>query len=183
MWPVGAGKFLILSGLLGIIAGVLVYDNLFPLLSGLGEEQRFITLPMILQIPFGYIAITLGMTFLMMSFFMNIFDPARKFNQKQEGLPILKREWGWLSTGAIAGLAIAMSAFMGEYLSFSGGFHVSSACCLFCRASASKRSDLSESTAWRAMLVIGLIPGAFISSLLAGTIKKEEITPLFQAAF
>ncbi|MEK6682064.1 MAG: YeeE/YedE thiosulfate transporter family protein [Nitrospirota bacterium] len=179
-----AGKFLILSGLLGIIAGVLVYDNLFPLLSGLGEEQRFITLPMILQIPFGYIAITLGMTFLMMSFFMNIFDPARKFNQKQEGLPILKREWGWLSTGAIAGLAIAMSAFMGEYLSFSGGFlalvaHVAS----FAGHPLQSVPTLSESTAWRAMLVIGLIPGAFISSLLAGTIKKEEITPLFQAAF
>ncbi len=179
-----AGKFLILSGLLGIFSGVLVYDNLFPLLSGLGEEQRFITLPMILQIPFGYIAITLGMAFLMMSLFMNIFDPARKFNQKQKGLPLLKREWGWLSTGTIAGLAIAMSAFSGEYLSFSGGFlaltaHIAS----FAGHPLQSVPTLSESTLWRAMLVIGLMPGAFISSLLAGTIKKEEVTPLFQAAF
>lgn len=179
-----AGKFLILSGLLGIFAGVLVYDNLFSFLSGLGEDQRFITLPMIFQIPFGYIAIALGIALLMVSFFMNILDPAKKNNQNQKGLPLLKREWGWLSTGTIAGLAIAMSAFRGEYLSFSGGFlaltaHIAS----FIGHPLQSVPTLSESTLWRAMLVIGLMPGAFISSLLAGTIKKEEVTPLFQAAF
>jgi hypothetical protein len=139
---------------------------------------------MIFKIPFGYIAIALGMAFLMMSLFMNILDPAKKFNQNQKGLPLLKREWGWLSTGTIAGLAIAMSAFSGEYLSFSGGFlaltaHIAS----FIGYPLQSVPTLSESTLWRAMLVIGLMPGAFISSLLAGTIKKEEVTPLFQAAF
>ncbi|MBI5043999.1 MAG: YeeE/YedE family protein [Nitrospirae bacterium] len=179
-----AGKFLIIAGILGLTTGVLVYNALFPILSGLGGEQQFVTLPMLLEMRYGYVALGLGTMLLGMSFFLDRYDPAKKFDQEQKNLPVLKKEWGWLSTSAIAGLAIAISAFRGEYLSFSGGLlalvaHVAS----FLNHPLQSAPLLSTSTAWRAMLFLGLIPGAFLSSLLAGAVRQESVTPLFQAAF
>lgn len=139
---------------------------------------------MVLNMRYGYAAIAFGVIFLAISFFLDRIDPAKKFDPGQEKQPLLKREWGWLPTGIIAGLMIFLTTKDGEYLSFSGGFlalgaHISS---LFGQTMQSVPS-LSESTEWRAMLVLGIFPGAFLSSYLAKSIQQEKIPPLFQAAF
>ncbi len=170
--------------MLGLLAGVYVYDVFFPVLSGLGGEQRFITLPMVLKVRYGYLAIALGVMFLGLSFFLHRIDPARKFDGGREKLPVLKREWGWLPTGIIAGLMIFVTTAQGQYLSFSGSFlalgaHIAS----FFDWTMQSVPGVSDNTAWRAMLILGVFPGAFVSSLLASTIKQEKVTPLFRAAF
>lgn len=160
-----------------------VYDLIFPFVSELGGEQRFITWAMIVDVRYGYAAIISGMFFLAMVFTLDKFDPSKKFDQDQSGMPLLKREWGWLSTGVIAGLCIFASTALGEYLSFAGGFlalgaHVAS----LLDYTMQSVPSLSESTEWRALLVVGLFPGALLSSYLAGTVDKETVTPLFKEA-
>jgi hypothetical protein len=175
---------LIISALLGIFTGVYVYNAFFPVFSGLGGEQRFITLPMLLDMRFGYAAIAFGLIFLAISFLLDRIDPAKKFDRGQENMPLLKREWGWFPTGIIAGLMIFLTTKDGEYLSFSGGFLALGAyiASLFGQTMQSVPS-LTESTEWRAMLVLGIFPGAFLSSYLAKSIQQEKVSPLFQAAF
>ncbi len=173
-----------IAAVIGLLTGVYVYDTFFPALSGLGGEQRFITLPMVMNIRYGYLAIALGLMFLGLCFFLNRIDPAKKFDREQEKQPLLRREWGWLSTGAIAGLMIFITTAQGQYLSFSGSFlalgaHIAS----FFDWTMQSVPGVSDNTAWRAMLILGVFPGAFVSSLLAKTIKQEKVTPLFKAAF
>ncbi len=183
-----SGKLLTGVGLLGIFIGVFVYDFFFPTLSNLGGEQRFITWAMILNVRYGYLAIIMGVGFLAMCFMFDKIDPSKKLDADQKDKPLFKREWGWLSTGTIAGLCIFASAALGEYLSFSGGFlslgaHIAS----FFGHTLQSVPTLSETTEWRAMLVLGLFPGTFLSSYMAGTIwtkeAKETVTPLFKEAF
>lgn len=170
--------------MLGLLTGVYVYDTFFPALSELGGEQRFITLSMVMDIRYGYLAIALGIIFLALSFFLNSIDPAKKFDRGQEKQPLLRREWGWLPTGIIAGLMIFITTAQGQYLSFSGSFlalgaHIAD----FFGWTMQSVPAVSDNTAWRAMLILGVFPGAFLSSLLANTIKQEKVTPLFKAAF
>ncbi len=139
---------------------------------------------MLLDMQYGYLAIALGVIFLAISFFLDRIDPSKKFDKNDEKQPLMKREWGWLSTGIIAGLMIFLTTKEGEYLSFSGGFlalgaHIAS----FFGQTMQSVPALSDSTAWRAMLVLGIFPGALLSSYLAKTTQQEKISPLFQAAF
>ena len=172
-------------GVVGIFAGVFMYDLLFPVVSAIGGEPKFITLSMFFDIPYGYLAIIFGILFLAVSFFISMIDPSKRFDESlEETRSLLRREWGWLPTGTIAGIMIFISTAIGEYFSFAGGFlalgaHLSS---IFGYSFQSVPS-LNESTLWRAMLAIGVFPGAFLSSYLAGTISQEKVTPLFQEAF
>ncbi|HLA48464.1 MAG TPA: YeeE/YedE thiosulfate transporter family protein, partial [Nitrospinota bacterium] len=179
-----SGKLLIGVGVVGIFVGVFMYDLLFPVVSALGGEPKFITLAMVFDIPYGYLAIIFGSLFIGMSFFLSIIDQSKKFDNIEKGKNLLQREWGWFSTGAVAGIMIFISTAIGEYLSFAGGFlalgaHLSS---IFGYSFQSVPS-LNESTLWRAMLSLGVFPGAFLSSYLAKTIEQEKVTPLFQEAF
>ncbi|MEK6545499.1 MAG: YeeE/YedE thiosulfate transporter family protein [Nitrospinota bacterium] len=179
-----SGKLLVGVGVLGVFVGVFMYELFFSTVSAIGGMPRFITLSMVFDIPYGYLAITFGLLFIGMSFFLSKIDPSKKFDNIQEEKNLLQREWGWFSTGAVAGVLIFISTAIGEYLSFAGGFlamgaHISS---LFGYPFESVPT-LNESTLWRAMLSLGVFPGAFLSSYLAKTISQEKVTPLFQEAF
>lgn len=179
-----SGKLLVGVGVLGIFVGVFMYELLFSTVSAIGGTPRFITLSMVFDIPYGYLAIIFGLLFIGISFFLSKIDPSKKFDNIQEEKNLLQREWGWFSTGVVAGVLIFISTAIGEYLSFAGGFlalgaHISS---LFGYTFESAPA-LNESTLWRAMLALGVFPGAFLSSYLAKTISQEKVTPLFQEAF
>lgn len=182
---VGAGQVVTMAGLLGSFAGVFVYDVLFPVVSGIGGEQRFVTLPVLLGVRYGYLALAQGVALLGLCFLLDRFDPSRKPGSPFEDFPRLRGEWGWLITGAMAGALVVLSTALGNYLSFSGGFLALGAH-LSALTSYQMQSvpALSEVTAWRALLVAGLLPGAFISSYLGGTIAGErQIPQLFQQTF
>ena len=179
-----SGKLLVGVGVVGMFVGVFMYEFLFSTVSAIGGAPKFITLAMVFDIRYGYLAIIFGFLFIGMSFLLSIIDPSKKFNNNLEGKNLLQREWGWFSTGAVAGVLIFISTAIGEYLSFAGGFlalgaHISS---IFGYSFESVPS-LNESTLWRAMLSLGVFPGAFLSSYLAKTISQEKVTPLFQEAF
>jgi len=97
---------------------------------------------------------------------------------------ILRKEWGWLPGGILTGLLILAASLQGEYLGISGGFaaltaYISKPFGL----TLSSIGPLNEHTLWRAAMVVGLFPGAFLSAILAGAFKPIRVTPLWQEAF
>ncbi len=180
----GSGKLLAGLAIVGGFSGVYLYEKFFPIWSGLGGEPQFLTWAMILGVRYGILALALGAMFLGMSFFMDRIDPAKKYDSVYADKPLLQREWGWLPTGAIAGVLIVLATVRGDYLSFSGAFlaaggHLAS----FAGQTMQSVPALSPATAFRAMLLVGAVVGAFISSYTAKTIKQERVTPMFQSAF
>lgn len=180
----GAGKTRVGVALIGVFLGVFAYDAFFPLLSNIGGEVKFLTLNLILNISYGYVALAFGVMFLAMCFLLDRFDPAKSLDSVYAGYPWWRREWSWLTTGIVAGGMIALATYLGEYLSFAGGFlaigaHIAS---VFGHPFQSV-PNLSASTAWRAMLVLGVIPGGYVSSLIARTTEHEDSSALFREIF
>ena len=181
---------MIAAGLLGVFVAVFAFDVLFPSLDGLGIRgvPQSITLNLLLGMPYGTLAIVLGIVFLGISALADRFDPARAFDEKPpEDEPLwtrlIRREWHWLPAGVVAGLLIIAATAQGEYLGISGGFaaltaHIGQ---LFGHPLQST-GPLNEHTLWRAAMVVGLFPGAFVSSFLSRSLQPQRVTPLWQEA-
>jgi hypothetical protein len=184
---VAAGKWLIGLGVLGMLLGVFAFDAVFPYLPewGIRSYPQSITLPVLLGVSYGALAVTLGVLVLLMVAAADRLDPAKRFEQPGERrAPLIKREWGWVSTGVLAGLIILAASAQGQYLGISGGFaaltsHVTD---LFGYRLASV-AVLDDTTAWRAAMVVGLFPGAMLSAYLSGSMRNVPVTPLWSAAF
>lgn len=170
--------------------GALIFDLLTPFLGSLRSPSQSIILPDLLGTPYGPLAITLGVMFLLMIRIMDRVDPARKFEppapaDESRLQAIVRREWGWIPAGLIAGGLIYVSSLLGQYLSIVSGFSTLLAY-LVAPLGLTLQSvpTLNEATAWRAALVLGLFPGAFLSAWLARSLMPEKpVTPLFQEAF
>lgn len=179
--------------MLGLLVGALIFDALTPFLGVLRSPSQSITLPDALGVPYGSLALTIGLLFLLMIRVMDRFDPALRqtqdtastVDQESATEPLWRREWGWLSTGLVAGVLIYVSSWQGQYLSIVSGYSTLLAHLLAPLGYTMQSVPaLSPATAWRAALVVGLIPGAFLSSLLARSLQPEEpVPPLFQEAF
>ncbi len=180
----GSGKLLAGLAMIGGFSGVYLYDKFFPIWSSLGGEPQFLTWAMILGVRYGILAIALGAIFLGMSFFIDRIDPSKKYDTVYTDKPFLQREWGWLPTGVAAGVLAVLAVVRGDYLSFSGAFLAAGAhLASILGITMQSVPALSPATAFRAMLLVGAIVGAFASSYLARTIQQERVTPMFQSAF
>jgi hypothetical protein len=178
------------AGVLGLFLGALLFDFLTPFLGVLRSPSQSITLPDVLGVPYGSLAITIGLMFLLMIRVMDRIDPGKKFDSPapMETPPlekILRREWGWLPTGLVVGVLIYASSLLGQYMSVVAGFST-----LLAHALApfgwtlQSVPALSDATAWRSALVIGIFPGGFLSAWLAKSLAPEKpVTPVFQEAF
>jgi uncharacterized protein len=178
-------------GLLGIFLAVFAFDTFLPALQALGirEVPQSMTLQVFMGVPYSSLALILAIMFLFIVALADKFDPAK---DRQERPPetesystkILRREWGWLPAGTLAGLLILLASWQGEYLGISGGFAALTAYIsnLF-GLTIESVGPLNEHTLWRAAMVVGLIPGAFLSAILAGAFKPIKVTPLWQEAF
>lgn len=176
-----SGKRETAIGLLGMVAGVAVYDIFYPFWSGLGGKQKFITWMDITGISYGYLALVFGLFFSGLAFYLDRIDPSKKFDKFEKDKPFWEREWGWFLTGTMAGLLIFSSTAFGGYISFSSGFltltgHTAD---LFGIKMQSLPS-LTDDTLWRALLMLGVFPGAYASSRISKTFQKNDpVTPLF----
>lgn len=171
-----------------MFVGVFAFDALSPSLDGLGIRgvPQSMTLNALLGLPYGALAVALGLVFLGISALADRFDPARAFDERPpEGelfsTRVIRREWNWLPAGVIAGLLIIAATAQGEYLGISGGFAALTAYLsqLFGHPLQST-GPLDEHTLWRAAMVLGLFPGSMVSSLLSGALQPERVTPLWQ---
>lgn len=147
------------------------------------------TLQLFLGLPYSSLALILGIMFLFIIALADKFDLAKAQEEIPSGaesysIRILKREWGWLPAGTLAGLLILLASWQGEYLGISGGFAALTAYISNLFGLTLKSVGLlNEHTLWRAAMVVGLFPGAFLSAILAGAFKPIKVTPLWQEAF
>lgn len=186
MARVATGKWLIGLGVLGMLLGVFAFDAVFPYLPdwGVRSYPQSMTLPLVLDVSYGSLAVALGVLVLLMVAAADRLDPARRHEAARPRDSLRKREWGWISTGVVAGIVIIAATAQGQYLGISGGI----------AALVSHTTDLfgyrlnsvavfDDTTAWRAAMVVGIFAGAAASALVSGSFRNVPVTPLWQAAF
>lgn len=176
-------------GIAGLFLGVLAYDMISPELAAWGVRSfpQSMTLPPIVQIAYGPLAVTFGVAVLLMVMFADKIDPGKRIETADSGRPnasLIRREWGWALTGFLAGLTILAATAQGQYLGIIGGFaaltaHISGA---FGHTLQSVPM-LDDNTAWRAALAVGLFPGALLSAALSGSFKNVPVAALWDEAF
>jgi hypothetical protein len=200
---VAAGKWLIGLGVLGMLLGVFAFDAVYTRLPewGIRSYPQSMTLPLVLDVSYGALAVALGVLVLLMVAVADRLDPGKRFESSNPRGSLIRREWGFVSTGALAGLVILAATAQGQYLGISGGFAalVSHATDLFGYRLDSV-SILDDATAWRAAMVVGIFAGAAASALVSGSFRDVEgftsaasagragaanvpVTPLWEAAF
>jgi len=182
---VGAGKFISMAGVIGLILGIVIYANIQPWLVDVGilGTREKITLYGVLGLPYGPLAVVWGILFIIFALLADWLDPAKKLGYDRPAgdfIQKLRGEWHWAISGILAGLIIAWATVQGEYLGFSGG----------ALAFVGWMADLlghplsvvpkiNESIIWHAGLIIGVLPGAFLSAILSGTFKFDPVPPAF----
>ena len=178
-----SGKMVTAIGIIGMIMGVVVYDLFYPFWSSLGGKQQFITWMDITGLSYGTLALIFAFTFTTIAIILHRIDPSRKFDEKEQQKPFWQREWGWMFTGTIAGALIFSATAFGGYISFSSGFltltgHTAD---LF-GIKMQSLPNLNDDTLWRALLMLGVFPGAFVSAKISRTFKNVPTTPMFDQA-
>jgi len=184
---VGAGKFISIAGVIGLILGILIYAMIQPWLVDVGilGTKEKITLYGALGLPYGPLAVAWGVLFIIFALIADWLDPAKKIGYDQPqgdslAAKIIKGEWHWAISGILAGSIIAWATAQGEYLGFSGG----------ALAFVGWISHLighplpivpkvSPTILWHAGLIIGVLPGAFLSAIISGTFKFDPVPPAF----
>jgi len=184
---VGAGKFISVAGVGGLILGIVIYSNIQPWLVEVGilGTKEKITLYGVLGLPYGPLAVVWGVLFIILALVADWFDPAKKIgydqsNQSSFISKVIKGEWHWAVSGILAGLIIAWATAQGEYLGFSGGalaFVGWMADLIGYQLSVVPK--INETIMWHAGLIIGVIPGAFLSAVISGTFKFDVVPPAF----
>lgn len=167
--------------------GVLAFDAVFPFLPewGVRSFPQSMTLPLVFDISYGALALALGVMVLLMVAAADRLDPAKgREPATASTAPLFKREWGFVSTGVLAGLVILAASLQGQYLGISGGFASLTA---YAASLADYRLNsvpaLDDVTAWRATMVAGIFGGALLSALLSGSFRNVPVTPLWNDTF
>jgi len=187
---VGAGKFVALAGVVGVILGILIYAGIKPTLVDIGilGTKEKLTLYGVLGLPYGVLAIVWGAIFITLAVIADWLDPAKKIGLEEEKYDnpvsaIIKGEWHWAISGLLAGLIISWATAQGEYLGFSGG-----ALALVGWIShlighpLSVVPKVSETILWHSGLILGVIPGALLGALISGKFKFDVVPPPFAKA-
>jgi hypothetical protein len=169
----------------GLLAGALTYDVAFQALQALGlfSVAQSITLPVLWGLPYAALGVTFGVLLLLMLALADRLDPGKRLEEPVpagESLAhrILRREWGWAPASVSTGALILLATYLGQYLGVVSGFAA-------LLAHAGKPlgytfdtvGPLGENTAWRAALVMGLVPGGFLSARLVGAVKPARRPP------
>ncbi len=175
-------------GVFGMLLGVLAFDMVFPHLPAWGVRSfpQSMTLPLLFDISYGALAIALGVMVLVMVGFADLFDPARRRASGGTGETgsLFKREWGFVSTGILAGIIILAATAQGHYLGIAGGF---AALVAYLGSPLGYALNsvpvLNEMTSWRAVMVLGIFLGAAVSAVISGSFRNVPVTPLWESAF
>ncbi len=187
-----------------MLLGVFAFDAVFPQLPewGIRSYPQSMTLPLVLDVSYGALAVALGVMVLLLVALADRLDPGRRFEaanapslargprldpigeaDKPRG-SLIRREWGFVSTGVLAGIVILAATAQGQYLGISGGFAalVSHVTDLF-GYRLNSVSVLDDATSWRAAMVVGIFAGAAASALVSGSFRNVPVTPLWESAF
>lgn len=169
-----------------MLLGVFAFDAVFTRLPewGIRSYPQSMTLPLVLDVSYGSLAVALGVLVLLMVAVADRLDPGKRFEAAKPRGSLIRREWGFVSTGVLAGIVILAATAQGQYLGISGGFAalVSHVTDLF-GYRLNSVAILDDATAWRAAMVVGIFAGAAASAFVSGSFQNVPVTPLWESAF
>ncbi len=169
-----------------MLLGVFAFDAVFTRLPewGIRTYPQSMTLPLVLDVSYGVLAVALGVLVLLMVAAADRLDPGKHVDTARPRGSLIRREWGFVSTGVLAGVVILAATAQGQYLGISGGFAalVSHVTDLF-GYRLNSVAILDDATAWRAAMVVGIFAGAAASALVSGSFQNVPVTPLWESAF
>ena len=188
----GDKRFATLFAIIGLVLGILAYAVVkLPLTDAgvIATNQKPMTLNGLLGLPYGVVALIWGAMFFVISVVVNRFTPEKVFTLSKERRTVLdyvRGEWSWLASGVVGGVVIVLATMQNGYLGFSGALLalVGSVAHLI-GAPMELVPKINDDILWRAMLIVGVFPGALLARLTS--IKSEAAThpthaPTFSAA-
>jgi uncharacterized membrane protein YedE/YeeE len=170
----GEKKLAAPAAMLGLVAGVLLYTAVKDPLTAVGiiaADQRPLTLHGALGLPYAAVALVWGALFVAVAVVIDRLTPERSYAPARERrtlLDHLRGEWSWAASGTTAGLLVLGATADGGYLGFSGAI-------LAAVGAASHALGhplevvprITEDILWRAALIVGVFPGAWLAHLVA----------------
>jgi hypothetical protein len=180
----GEKKFAAPAAMVGLVVGVLLYAALKdPLMSAgvIAVNQRPLTLHGVLGLPYAAVALGWGALFLAVALGADRFTPEKVYQPARErrGLVEYARgEWSWVAAGVAGGLLVVLATAQGGYLGFSGAILAFTG---WLAQLAGHPLELvpriDADIVWRAALVVGVLPGAFLAKAFSLPSKAAAAEP------
>ena len=158
------------AAMVGLVAGVLVYAALKdPLMSAgvIAQNQKPLTLHGVLGLPYGALALGWGALFLAIAIGADRFTSEKVYQPVRERRGILdhlRGEWSWVASGLVGGGLVVLATAQGGYLGFSGAILAFTG--WLAQAVGHPLSlvpRIDADIVWRAALIVGVLPGAFLA--------------------
>ena len=169
----GDKKFATLFAILGLVLGVLAYAVVKTPLTDAGViavNQKPITLNGLLGLPYGVVALIWGALFFVISVVVNRFTPETNYPSSKERKSVLdyiRGEWSWLASGVVGGIVIVLATMQNGYLGFSGAvLALVGGTAHLIGLPMELVPKINDDIIWRAMLIVGVFPGAFLAQPL-----------------
>jgi uncharacterized membrane protein YedE/YeeE len=170
----GEKKFATPAAVLGLVAGVLLYAVVKdPLMESgvIAANQKPLTLHGLLGLPYAAVALGWGALFLVIALLADRLTPEKSYEPdrpRQGVVDAIRGEWSWVAAGVVAGILVVLATAQGGYLGFSGAI----------LAAVGWGAQLvghpmeivprvNDDIVWRAALIVGVLPGAFLAAALS----------------
>ena len=170
----GAKKWATQAAVLGLVAGVLAYAWVKDLLRSSGviaANQKPLTLHGMLGLPYASVALAWGALFLVVAWAADRLTPEKQYEpaRPRRGLlDVLRGEWSWVAAGVVAGVLVVLATAQGGYLGFSGAILAAVGWGAHLVGHPMEIVPrVNDDILWRAALIIGVLPGAFLAAALS----------------
>jgi hypothetical protein len=181
----GDRKFATPAAVAGLVAGVLLYAALKdPLMDAgvIAAVQPPLTLHGALGLPYAAVALAWGALFLGVALVLDRATPEKVYEAARERRSVVdyvRGEWSWAAAGTAAGLLVLVATADGGYLGFSGAILAAvgaAAHAVGHPLAIVPRVD--DDLLWRAALIVGVFPGAWIARAISLPSKAAAAGPL-----
>lgn len=178
MAKVGGGggdkKFTGFAATIGLFIGVLIYNIIKTPLTNVGlisAQAQPLTLHGLLGVSYGSLVMILGAICAIIAILVDRVSKERFYKPAREEktlVDLIRGEWSWQVSGIAAGILIVAATWQGGYLGFSGAIlAVVGWAAHLVGMPIEAVPKLNDDIYWRAALIIGVLPGAYIAKLIS----------------
>jgi len=180
----GDRKFATLAAVVGLVAGVLIYGALkdWLLASGIiAANQKPLTVYGELGLPYAAAALGWGGLFVVVALLVDRLTPEKSYEPgrpRQGILGYLRGEWSWVASGTVGGVLVVLATAQSGYLGFSGALLAATG---WAAQAVGHPLELvpriNQDIIWRAALIVGVWPGAWLAARLSLPSKAAVANP------
>ncbi len=181
----GGAKYVAPAAIAGLFAGVLIYDAIKASLVDVGvvaAQPKPLTLPGVLGLPYGAVALIVGALFLAIAYLADRFTTEHSFTPARAKTSVVdwvRGEWSWPAAGVVAGVLLVLATAQGGYLGFSGALlALTGWLAHLVGMPLDSVPAITDDIIWRAALIVGVLPGGFLASVLSLPSKAAVESPL-----